>query len=643
MNDKIYISQINKLMNEWDWDKNTKIGLYPNKLSFGSNKRAWWKCKNKHEFAEVINKRTKGKPCPFCANKRVKIGFNDLKTLFPNLAKEWNYDKNTNIDINNIVKGSNKKVWWKCSVCGHEWLTSVSHRTIRGTGCLLCSIKTRTLTRNKTILDNKGGINIPLLLKEWDYVVNGNLLPSHVTNGSGKSVKWICSKCGYKWSSKILNRAIGGRGCPCCSNSVVVAGVNDLATTHPELAKEWDYERNDITPQQITYGSGRKVYWICPKGHRYQATLLHRTNGGTNCPICNSGRQTSFAEQAFFFYVKKIYPDAINRYTEIFNNGMELDIYIPSTNIAIEYDGIFWHKNNRRREEKKYRICQKNGIKLIRIKENSDMDYTGIADYIFHAAHLEKKRILNGLIINFIRELKSWSIFDGVTLPVISVDVIRDEFEIRKNYMTELISGSLNELRPDLAKEWCYEKNGELLPSMFTLGSSQRVWWKCLASGHIWQASIAHRVNGTGCNICYRKNNRGKNHSGSKKTYQYSIDGEFIKEWNCIAEAAKTLNINHSNIAACAHHQRDKAGGFRWEFFYHDKLEPMIKTKKNLKGIWGKHILQLDDNGNVINEFISLHEAAQQLNINDTSISKALHGHIKRAGGFYWKEKITTK
>lgn len=476
---------------------------------------------------------------------------------------------------------------------------------------------------------------IPKLLEEWDYEANRDLLPEQVTSGSNKSVGWICSKCGYQWNAKILNRT-NGRGCPLCAGRVVVLGVNDLATTHPELSKEWDYEKNfDLTPQNVTHGMCKKVWWLCPKGHSYSATILHRTSG-TNCPICNSGRQTSFAEQAFFFYIKKVYPDTINRYTDIFDNGMELDIYIPSIKTAIEYDGVFWHHNRREREERKYQICQKNGIKLIRIKEGKDMDCTGIADWIFHADNLGNKDILNGLIINVIRELKMWTTLHS-TCPV-SVNVLRDEFKIRK-YMTDLKSGSLEELRPDLAKEWYYEKNGNLRPLMFPLGSSQKVWWQCSTCGYIWQASISHRAKGTGCNVCYRKNNRGGNHVESKKIYQYSIDGEFIKEWDCISEASRELKINSSNISMCAKRQRDNAGGYRWEYFYRDKLEPIVKIKKSRKGMWGKTILQLDIEGNVINEFSSLNEASRQLKIDSTSISKVLHGHIKNAGGFYWKEK----
>ena len=205
------------------------------------------------------------------------------------------------------------------------------------------------------------------LLQEWDYEKNNNVTPKDITSASNKKVLWNCQKCGYVWQAKISNRAILGRGCPCCANKTVVPGINDLATTHPEIAKEWHPTKNgDLTPQKVTHGSGRKVWWLCPEGHEYKATILHRTQGnGTNCPTCNSGRQTSFAEQAVYYYVKKYYPNAINRYTAKFLGKMELDIYIPSIKCAIEYDGEAWHKkDNIHREQCKYNLCKNNGIKL---------------------------------------------------------------------------------------------------------------------------------------------------------------------------------------------------------------------------------------------------------------------------------------
>lgn len=77
----------------------------------------------------------------------------------------------------------------------------------------------------------------PDLAKEWHPLLNGRLQPSDVLPRSNRKSAWLCSKCGYVWEAKICNRAKLGRGCPCCANKVTVKGVNDLATTHPEVAK----------------------------------------------------------------------------------------------------------------------------------------------------------------------------------------------------------------------------------------------------------------------------------------------------------------------------------------------------------------------------------------------------------------------
>ena len=128
-------------------------------------------------------------------------------------------------------------------------------------------------------------------------------------------------------------------------------------------------KNKDLKPSEVSYGSGKKVWWVCPKKHEYKASIMHRSHG-TECPECNAGRQTSFAEQATYYYVKMLYPDAVSRYTASFLNRMELDIYIPSIKLAIEYDGEAWHgKNTLKREERKYKICKKNKIKLIRLRE----------------------------------------------------------------------------------------------------------------------------------------------------------------------------------------------------------------------------------------------------------------------------------
>lgn len=469
------------------------------------------------------------------------------------------------------------------------------------------------------------------LLKEWNYEKNGDLTPQMVTHGSNKKVWWKCSKCSEEWQAKVGNRSILGRGCPYCTNQKIRVGKNDLATTHPQLAAEWDYEKNDKTPQEVTYGSGKKVWWKCPFGHSYQANPLHRTVGSTNCPICNSGRQTSFAEQAFYFYIKKLYPDAINRYTDIFDNRMELDIFIPSIRLAIEYDGEFWHKN-KRREEIKYKYCQKNNIELIRIKEDSAADCWDIADQIYHTDNLEDRKNLENLIKFFLVNIDLCRGTFMFREP--NVDLERDRNKILNLYRAQQIKRSLVNTHPKLVEEWNYERNGGLLPAMFQSGSDERVWWKCSICGHEWQASIYHRAHGTGCNVCYRKRNWGGAHAGAKEIYQFSVEGKFIKKWDCIAEASRELNINPSNIWMCAKHTRSSAGGFRWEFQYIDELNSDVQI-----GHRKKAILQLDNDGKVINEYHSIREAAQKLGIAETSISKVLHGEYKKAGGYGWRVK----
>ena len=211
----IFISNNEKLMSEWDWEKNNEFGLFPDKLAYKSNKKVWWKCSKGHNWEAVICHRTDGQNCPYCSNKKVLAGYNDLGTLFPKLLKEWNYQENVDIDPEKVVTGSAKVVSWVCSQCGHKWKSSVRHRTQRHSGCPICAEKKRVQSHQTTILKNKGGINDSLLLKEWNYKKNGDLTPQQVTEGSNKYVWWVCSKCGHEWEAKILNRA-NGRKCPLC-------------------------------------------------------------------------------------------------------------------------------------------------------------------------------------------------------------------------------------------------------------------------------------------------------------------------------------------------------------------------------------------------------------------------------------------
>jgi translation initiation factor IF-1 len=246
----------------------------------------------------------------------------------PTLMAEWDWEKNNELglDPKTLTFSSGKKAWWECSK-GHEWQARIADRS-KGKGCPYCSGR-------KVIIgvSDLATIN-PKLASEWNYEKNGNLKPEDCTAKSDKKVWWKCSN-GHEWMASISHRS-NGTDCPYCSGRFAIKGENDLTTINPTLAKEWNYDKNNgLTPEDVMPNSGQKVWWKCNKGHEWQATISNR-NIGRGCPICSSERRTSLPEYAIAYYLTKYGVDVIHSYKE---QGYELDIYIPSKKIAIEYDG----------------------------------------------------------------------------------------------------------------------------------------------------------------------------------------------------------------------------------------------------------------------------------------------------------------
>ena len=537
----MFVSDNIVLMREWDFEKNPAIGLDPKKLKIRSNKKAWWRCSCGHSWQASIDKRSAGSRCPYCTGRKVLRGYNDLRTTHPDLANEWDQTANGQLTPEDVTAITTQKVSWVCAQCGHKWIALIRSRTLKGSGCRKCAIKgPAAKKRITTFVKNNGSLQetFPQLLQDWDYSKN-EISPDKLTAHSNRKVWWKCHQCGHEWEAVINNRSYG-RGCPCCSHKQLVVGKNDLGTTHPELAKEWHPTKNGtLTPHDVMCGQARKVWWLCPAGHSYQATVSHRSvTNGTNCPVCNSGRQTSFREQAFYFYLKQIFPDAINRYTAEWLGRFELDIYIPSQKLALEYDGVAWHKeSNFKRERRKCSLCHQHGIKLIRIKEDMPNcnESHGLADEIISIENVEEKDNFVSLLRIVIDRLDPRSNMWTRSNPFhfsspISIDINRDRYKILKT--CSHVANSVAELHPDIAKEWHLVKNEDLTPDMFSCGSDFKAWWTCPKCGNEYETTISHRVSGSGCPKCVRekqavsrKNNCAQQSGGIK-------DVRLLAEWN---------------------------------------------------------------------------------------------------------------
>jgi hypothetical protein len=266
------------LANQWHETLNGSDS--PNSITSNSNKRVWWICDLGHPFQATVSSRAKNNSgCPVCVNRVILPGYNDLETLHPEISSEWHPTRNLPLLASGVSRGSEKKVWWRC-VEGHEWETSPNHRTSGKTGCPFCS--------NKRILPGFNDLMTlhPDLAKQWDSEKNNSFSILEIGEGSHKKVWWLCED-GHSWCASVSHRVAGGTGCPVCSNKSVASGVNDLATTQPELLKEWDFSKNkNSSPNQITSGSSKAVWWICHKGHSWKTTPSKRTRG-SGCSVCS--------------------------------------------------------------------------------------------------------------------------------------------------------------------------------------------------------------------------------------------------------------------------------------------------------------------------------------------------------------------
>ena len=580
-----YVSDNPKLMKEWDFQKNS---INPNKVTLFSSKKRWWICENgydNHSYESVVADKYRDQSgCPYCSNRKVLKGFNDLATTRKDLLLDWDFDNNSKTPYE-ITAGSSYPANWVCHVCGYKWKAAVSSRS-KGNGCKECAKKKRVETANNLRVKRRGSFvkKYPELLLDYDYETNPS--PDTLTSGSKQPIKWICHVCGKRWNAPLYSRCAGGQGCPDCAKALFKESINrvnlnkigSLADKCTELLLEWDYSRNDEDPSKLPYtshkqvwwkcskcgrkwkntirnrtifkqgcicGAGKriskkvresylakngslrdnypvvlkewdyeknadigltpdnvspfsqqKVHWHCPKcGHEWEQIIAQKTAGMSLCPNCTRESKTSFPEQTIFFYLKQC-TFAQNR-AKVY--GFEVDIFLPKFNIGVEYDGMRFHKEKKLSyDQRKDAELLSKGIKVIRVKE-----YKG-------AKPNDKYCVNANNYVNSLNEVISMLTSDlGFA---IDVDVKRDEQRIYEQYISIPKTNSLTNKYPEIAKEWNYDKNGNIKPEMISYGSKKEFWWKCSKCGAEFIAAVQLRTSGKGghCPNCWVRKKGGR-------------------------------------------------------------------------------------------------------------------------------------
>ncbi|MBR4291066.1 MAG: hypothetical protein IKT52_10595 [Oscillospiraceae bacterium] len=431
-----------------------------------------------YQWPGIPNNLVRGEGCGNCAGhlKKTTASFTEeMKRINPSVEIVGEY-------IN-----SKEKIACRCMICDHKWSPFPSS-LLKGHGCKLCAEKENGKKKRKStdqFIEQLRVKNPGILLLE-EYIdcktpircmcICGNdhwyVSPSNLLRGS------LCKKCATRKlseSQKIHNRS------------------KKVPKPHNEFVAECADKNPTILVLGIYSGADNKIEAQCKRCGHIWIPVAQALLRGSGCPKCQRKMQTSFAEQAIFFYVKKKYPNSVNGYKNGFGRS-ELDIFIPELQIGIEYDGRKWHKNKEAIEKRKYEICQEQLITLIRVRERKIKNVATICDSIIYSEYGDTKKYSS--LDQCIQELLH--ALDIAT----DVNCDRDRIKIQEQYFTLIEKQSLGNLYPNLVGEWHQPSNGNITPFMVKPKSNVPYFWECPDCKEIYPAPPANRIKGTGCASC---------------------------------------------------------------------------------------------------------------------------------------------
>lgn len=334
------------------------ITLHP-----GSHKKVTWRCpvESTHTWsASVVSRTRSNSGCPYCSGRIPFPGINDLATTHPEIANQLVYPELAST----IGAGSAKKLLWKCTLDpSHTWLAPVRNRvgssSKKATGCPTCVGRTNRNSKRHPSLASQ---NHPILNEAVDPIDTGKR-----TLGSGALVEWWCKQCikPHKYKMSIRKKLIG-QSCPVSAGVKIIAGINDLKTTHPELAKQLV---DPSLADTLSKGSMTSTQWLCNKGHTWETPVYARV-AGNGCPHC-SPIGSSYGEQELFTAVKILNQSTTNRAQISKDSNTKIEVDVLSDNLAIEFHGTFWHSDyinpDKNRHKKKSEALIKLGFEPITV------------------------------------------------------------------------------------------------------------------------------------------------------------------------------------------------------------------------------------------------------------------------------------
>lgn len=278
-----------RLRKEWSKKNNIPVHLA---LSHIDTKKYWWNCSicQGEYLCSIPIRREVIDSCPYCNDEQPLKGYNTISDIHPELTSYWSSKNTQKIDEITLSEAKNKKYFWLCDCCNLEFneklsivldkFSNINNRELKK----ICPYCNKKIPKPEESL----GYKKPFLKSEWLENINGDIY--NVFSNSNDIIEWICRKCHRNYKAKISNRAEDDKCCPYCSNRKLIKGINDLATTHPHLIKEWS-SLNDRQLSYLTNKSSYKAWWNCSVcSNTYQQVVSQKFTSKISCPYCRKAK-----------------------------------------------------------------------------------------------------------------------------------------------------------------------------------------------------------------------------------------------------------------------------------------------------------------------------------------------------------------
>jgi len=627
------LSQNPEVAKEWDYEKND---MRPQEFAKSSNKKVWWKCqKCGHSWHAQINSRTRGNGCPECGKEKSRksrlqsrIDKNgSLADLRPDLAKQWNYKRNNGVLPTEVTKGDNKKYWWICAK-GHEWESSVNSRSRSlYANCPVCNAESKTSFPEQAILyyfskffkvqnrflflgkeidvyleelnigieyDGKyfhsSEKKIDADLKKEEFLVARGVKLFRVKESDENKVEGNIVFYTPTYSTMNLENAIHELFQLIDKSLIVDINIlrdsNEIYQQYIQLEKE-----NSIATQKPEL----LEEWNYEKNGLLKPEYISYMSGKKvwwKCKDCGYEWQAVISSR----YVGNGCKACAGQILVVGKN----DLLSQNPSLALEWD---YEKNSPLKPDE---ITVNNGKKVWWICKDCGNNWKATI------AHRNNGRIC----------------------PKCAKEkVIKTRLANKRDK-----EGTLATNYPDVAKEWNYEKNGDLIPEKMTAHSGQKVWWICSTCKTEWEAYISNRVKGHGCPNCFKKiqAERSVRTAFKRNGSVAESNPEILEVWNYrLNTEIKPENVtkgSHTKIWCLC-----PTCGNEWQAMVANLVKGQrcpacSKTRK-------RKVLQIDLNDNIIAEFESSAEAERVTGISKSSVSQAANGKKKTAGGYRWRFK----